>query len=277
MPMTIKEKFNISGKVAIITGGAGMLGREFARTLLEYGGDVVIADISREKGEEALNELKQDLKGKLSYEYVDITSKDSVNEMVKAVQNHYGKIDILINNAALDPKFDKINGFKQDSSFEDYPLELWERAIATNLTGAFLFCQAVGKIMAIGKGGVIVNVASELGVIAPDHRIYIKKSDPDKITFKPIDYPVTKAALIHMTRYLASYWRDKNIRVNALCPAAVYTSQGEELVENIKYRTILGRMSRKDEFNGAMIFLVSEASSYMTGANLIVDGGRTVW
>lgn len=275
--MRIKEKFDISGKVAIVTGGAGLLGRNFAGALLEFGGKVVIADIDQEKGKTSVEEIKSEIKGDVIYEYVDITQKDSVEAMVHSVLKKFGKIDILVNNAAHDPKFEASSGLIHECAFEDYPLESWEKAIAVNLTGAFLCSQAVGREMVLSGGGVIVNVASELGIIAPDQRIYIRKSKPEERRYKPVDYPVTKAALIHLTKYLASYWGDKNIRVNSLCPAAVYTTQDEELVRNISYRTILGRMSQADEFCGALIYLVSDASSYMTGANLVVDGGRSAW
>lgn len=275
--MRTRERFDINGRVAIITGGAGLLGREFAKTLLEYGGRVIIVDISHERGEVAVQEILKEIDGDLLYLPVDITSKQSVEEMVERVKERYGRIDILINNAAIDPKFEKDREPGYDYTFEDYPLELWEKAIAVNLTGAFLCCQAVGREMVSAGGGVIVNIASELGLIAPDQRIYIRKSKPGRRRLKPADYPVSKAGLIHLTRYLASYWGDKNIRVNCLCPAGVYTSQDPELAENIAYRTILGRMSDKNEFCGALIFLASDASSYMTGAVLVADGGRSAW
>ncbi|MBL7070832.1 MAG: SDR family oxidoreductase [Candidatus Omnitrophica bacterium] len=275
--MSIKDKFDIKGRVAVITGGAGLLGKEFARTLLEYGGKVVMADIARDRGAAALKEIGQGSKGDIVYEYVDVSSKDSVEKMAQSVKKRFGKVDILINCAALDPKFEAGDMEKHGYAFEDYPLESWERAVSVNLTGAFLCCQVIGRIMISQEKGVIVNVASEIGMIAPDNRIYIKKAEPEKKRFKPIDYPVTKAALIHLSRYLASYWGDKNIRVNTLTPATVYTDQDDELVKNISYRAILGRMSDKNEFCGALIFLVSDASSYMTGANLVVDGGRTAW
>lgn len=272
-----RKTFEITDKVAVITGGAGLLGKEFARTLLEYGGRVVLVDISRTNGDAAVAEVRREVPGDIWYQYADITSKESVERMVGAVVGRYGRVDILVNNAAVDPKFDAGDGCKHEHAFEDYPLELWEQAIAVNLTGAFLCCQAVGRVMGSAGGGVIVNIASELGLIAPDQRIYIKRSDPDRRAYKPADYPVTKAGLIHLTRYLASYWGGRNIRVNSLCPAAVQTNQDRELVENISFRTMLGRMSHKSEFCGALIFLVSDASSYMTGANLVVDGGRSAW
>lgn len=275
--MGTEERFDISGRIAVITGGAGLLGKEFAKTLLEYGGKVVLVDISLENSDKAIREIRQEMKGEILYQYADITSKESVKTMVRNVIDHYGRVDILVNNAAIDPKFEADNEGKHYYTFEDYPLELWEKSVAVNLTGAFLCCQEVGRVMVSFGSGVIVNIASELGLIAPDQRIYIKKSDPYRSMFKPADYPVTKAGLIHLTRYLASYWGGKNIRVNCLCPAAVYTNQDRELVENISYRTILGRMSDKREFCGALIFLVSDASSYMTGATLVVDGGRSVW
>ena len=267
--------FDLTGKVAVITGGAGLLGREFAKALLTYGAKVILWDVNKQKGQEALEDIRADVEGQIDFIKTDITDKKSIQSAVETILDKDNGIDVLINNAALDPKFAG-DAAKHSWTFEDYPLELWNQAVAVNLTGAFLCCQIVGEKMAAQQKGVVINVASELGVIAPDHRIYIKKDAPEKREFKPVDYPVTKAALIHLTKYLAAYWGEKNIRVNSLCPAAVNAGQDGELVENIEARTVLGRMSRKDEFGAALVFLASDASSYMTGANLVLDGGRTI-
>ena len=261
----------------MITGGAGLLGREFAKTLLEFGGKVVLVDILEAKGKEALKEIAWPVPENLKFVSVDITDPGSVEKMVSLVKQSFAKIDILVNAAAINPKFEKGKENQHGESFEDYPLEKWNQALAVNLTGAFLCCQKIGKVMLKQGGGVIINIGSELGLLAPDQRIYLQKKNPAVRKTKPIDYPVTKAGLIHLTKYLASYWGDKNIRVNCLCPANVKTTQDPELEENIAYRTILGRMSRKDEFGGALIFLASSASSYLTGGNLVVDGGKSVW
>jgi len=263
--MNTMDKFRMQDKTCVIAGGSGLLGQEFSKTLIEYGARVVLADLNESKG----NQFAEKYPSQASFVRTDVTNKESVESLVLSTLKSFKKIDVLVNCAALDPKIGMDNPAL--TSFEEYPLENWQNTINVNLTGAFLLCQAVGKSMLETGGGVMVNVASELGLIAPDQRIY------EKGRYKPIDYPITKAALLHMTRYLAAYWQGKNIRVNSLSPASVQDSQSDKLAQNISYRTILGRLSKKDEFNGAIIFLTSAASSYMTGANLIVDGGRSAW
>ena len=200
--------------------------------------------------------------------------------MVNSTLDAFGHLDILVNSAALDPKFDL--GHRDSDqhrfgsgAFEDFPLAAWDQALAVNLTGAFLCCQAVARPMLSQGGGVIVNLSSIYGLSAPDQRLYQRPGEPAR--FKPVYYSVTKAGILGLTQYLAAYYAGKNIRVNALSPGGVYNGHDPAFVQSYSARAILGRMAEKDELNGALLFLVSEASAYMTGANLVVDGGWTAW
>lgn len=275
--MKINELFDLSGKVAIITGGAGMLGVMHAEAIAEAGGYPILADIDETS---AIREAK-----KITDKYgvaclgikVDITNKDEVQILCDIVLQKLGHIDILINNAANDPRV-KANEDSAWSRFENFPVELWNQDIAVGLTGAFLCSQVIGSEMASRGGGVILNISSDLGVIAPDQRIYFKQGLPaEKQPVKPVSYSVVKSALIGLTKYLATYWADKNIRVNAICPGGVQTDQPDDFVAKLSNLIPLRRMARKDEYKGAILFLVSDASSYMTGATLIIDGGRSCW
>ena len=195
--------------------------------------------------------------------------------MVRRVSAERGGVDILVNNAAIDPKFDRQHAGEHASSFENYPLELWNESVAVNLTGMFLCAQAVAGPMLERGGGVIVNVASTYGLVGPDQRIYERENG--RTAYKPVSYAVTKSGVIGLTRYLATYWAGKNIRVNTLTPGGVFLDHDDEFVRLYSSRTPLGRMARRDEYCAALLFLVSDASSYMTGSNLVVDGGWTAW
>ncbi len=204
-----------------------------------------------------------------------MTSADSVHQMVDSALDAFGRLDVLINSAALDPKFDPASQSTHSGAFEDYPLELWQQALNVNLTGAMLCCQAVSRPMLTQGSGVIVNIASIYGLAAPDQRLYQKEGQSPR--FKPVYYTVTKAGILGLTKYLAAYYAGKNIRVNALTPGGVFNDHDDEFVQKYAARVVLGRMAEKDEMNGALLFLASDASKYMTGANLVVDGGWTVW
>jgi len=273
----VADMFRLDGRVAILTGGAGLLGRQYARTLLRAGAKVVLADLNEDAAAAAAAEAARDAGGEAIGYAVDIRSKPQVNEMVDAVYRRWDRLDILVNNAAIDPKFDVGVAANQANTFEEYPLELWQQSLDVNLTGAFLCCQAAGKRMVAARSGVIVNIASTYGVVAPDQRLYQRDGEAKQTLFKPASYAVTKAALAHLTRYLAAYWGPVNVRVNTLTPHGIYNAQDEQFTRRYAERCPLGRMATKEEMNGALLFLVSDASSYMTGGNLIVDGGWTAW
>ncbi len=273
----IQEKFDLTGRVAVVTGGGGLLGHEFCKTLAEAGAAVVTADLNMEH---ALRSAKLLLEaGLTTFPFqLDITSKESTLALVAETLKQYGRIDILVNCAALDPKFDPDAAAKgiAPGAFEDYPLEMWNDALNVNLTGIFLITQAcVKQMIAQGKKGSIINICSTYGLNGPDQRIYIK--DGKRVAYKPVYYTTTKAGVMGFTKYLAAYYAGTEIRVNALTPGGVYNNHEEYFVKNYSAKTIMGRMANKDEMNGALLFLASEASSYMTGNNVVVDGGWTAW
>ena len=269
----LAKSFELTGRVAVVTGGAGLLGRQFCQTLAQAGASVIVADVSQE-AQEVARELT-DSGSRSTAQITDVGDPKSVEEMARAAIKTFGQFDILVNSAALDPKFDQSGAGKHNSAFEDYPLAAWEAAIRVNLTGAFLCSQAAVAPMLKQGGGVIINICSTYGLGGPDQRIYAKKGQPAQ--YKPVDYTVTKAGILGLTKYLATYYGDRNIRVNALSPGGVFNQHDDEFVKAYAARTVLGRMARPDEMNGALLFLASDASSYMTGANLIVDGGWTAW
>ena len=254
-----------------------MLGRQYTRTLLEAGAKVVIADVRAEAAEQDARQAVAEVGGAALGLGVDVSRQADVTHMVEQVLGHWGRIDILVNNAAIDPKFDADVAELQSYAFEEYPLELWQRSLDVNLTGAVLCAQAVGRVMVRQGGGVMVNICSTYGLVAPDQRLYRRDDEAEQTLFKPVSYAVTKAGIAHLTRYLATYWGGKGIRVNTLTPGGVFSAQDDEFVRQYSARTPLGRMAQKDELCGALLFLVSDASSYMTGANLVVDGGWTAW
>ncbi|GAB4505398.1 MAG: SDR family oxidoreductase [Anaerolineales bacterium] len=273
----IQDKFNLSGRVGVVTGGAGQLGVEFCRTLAEAGAAVVVADLNGDAAEKTSQALR-DSGYQASAYALDVTRIESTRDLVAETLNRFGRLDILVNSAALDPKFDSEAAAKgiTPGAFEDYPLEQWNAALSVNLTGIFLVTQAcVQPMLAQGKKGSIINICSTYGLNGPDQRIYIK--DGKRVAFKPVYYTTTKAGVLGFTKYLAAYYAGTEIRVNALTPGGVYNNHEEYFVKNYSAKTILGRMARKDEMNGALLFLASDASSYMTGNNVVVDGGWTAW
>ena len=276
--MTIQDKFDLSGRVALVTGAAGLLGAEFSRSLAEAGAAVAVADLDAEAAQKVAAGLTAGGRRAQAFQ-ADITNPISVERLAGSVASTLGSLDILVNSAALDPKFDpkSMRRGLTPGSFEDFPLEQWNAALNVNLTGMFLITQAsVKHMLSRGKKGSIINICSTYGLNGPDQGIYVGK-DGKRTAFKPVYYSVTKAGVLGFTRYLAAYYSGTEIRVNALTPGGVFNEHDETFVKNYSARTILGRMARKDEMNGALVFLASDASSYMTGGNLVVDGGWTAW
>lgn len=273
---TIFDKFHLDGKTAIVTGGPGLLGKQFCRTLAEAGAHVIVADLN----EKAAAAVAADLRT-AGYSAVgagvDVTSPDSVQAMTDQAVKLFGSLDVIVCSAAMDPKFDAEHASQQhNNNFENYPLAQWQQALDVNLTGVFLCCQAAARQMvAQGGQGSIINICSTYGLVPPDQRLYERPDRPKQ--FKPVFYTATKSAVLGLTKYIASYYAGTKIRANCLTPGGVYNNHDETFTANYSYRTIMGRMAAQDEMNGALLFLASEASSYMTGGNVVVDGGWTVW
>jgi len=275
--LKIQKKFDLTGRAAVVTGGVGLLGAEFCRTLAEAGAAVAVVDLNASASQEMADALTKSGYQALAIP-TDIANPDSVSSMVETVTSTFGHLEIVVNGAALDPKFDPeaIKKGITPGAFEDYPLDQWNAALNVNLTGTFLVTQAcVKQMLAQEKKGSIINICSTYGLNGPDQRIYIK--DDERVAFKPVYYTVTKAGVLGFTKYLAAYYAGTEIRVNALTPGGVFNNHDDYFVKNYSAKTILGRMAKKDEMNGALLFLASDASSYMTGNNLIVDGGWTAW
>jgi len=278
MSAKVKDLFNLSGKTAVITGGGGLLGAKHAEAIAECGGVPVLLDIDEKLAQEKANRIGSEYSTRCIALRCDITKKSELENARDFLVREFGRIDILINNAATDPKVDEGSANVSLRRLEHLSLEQWNAEFAVGLTGAFLCAQVFGSLMAQQGSGVILNIASDLGLIAPDQRLYRKEGVPEEMQpVKPVTYSVIKHGLIGLTKYLATYWAEKNVRVNCLSPGGIYSNQDPEFHSRLVKLIPLGRMASEDEYKGAIAFLVSDASSYMTGANLVVDGGRTVW
>ncbi|MBU2620573.1 MAG: SDR family oxidoreductase [Proteobacteria bacterium] len=274
------NKFDMSGKTALITGAAGLLGVEHAVALLECGAVVVLTDVSEAALSVAGEALSREYPAEMILtEVMDVSRFEAIKGVAQTFESAGRRIDILVNNAAIDPKVKGDQGVLETSRLENFPLEQWDLQLAVGLTGAFLCSQVFGAAMAKdGKGGVILNIASDLSVFSPDQRLYRKEGLADEMQpVKPVTYSVIKAGLVGLTRYLATYWADKNVRANALSPGGVFNGQGAEFVQRLSSLIPLGRMAQRDEYRAAVQFLCSEASAYMNGQNIVMDGGRSVW
>jgi NAD(P)-dependent dehydrogenase (short-subunit alcohol dehydrogenase family) len=274
----MNDLFDLTGRTAIITGGSGLLGKQHARALLQKNCNILIWDINRIEMNLTMTKLIREFPEKsIEFKQIDVSSETEIVSAISDYDLNQKKIDILINNAALNPKFE--NKTKNGSShFESYSVETWNKEIAVGLTGAMLCSKHLGAHMARSGGGVILNISSDLSVISPDQRIYEKPGIPSDLQFKkPASYSVIKAGLVGLTKFLATYWVNERVRVNSLSPGGVYENQDELFVENLISRIPMSRMAEVDEYVGAVQFLCSDASSYMTGQNIVIDGGRSVW
>ncbi len=273
---SVRDSFDLTGRVAVITGGAGLLGRQHAEAVAELGGIPILLDVQEEKAHALAQSVTSQFGVPALAKLTDITREEAVRDALACALESFGRIDILINNAAIDAKVTSAG--LQSTRLEDFLLESWDHELRVGLTGAFLCAKIFGTEMARRGKGVILNVASDLSVIAPDQRLYRRPGVPEHLQpVKPVTYPVIKAGLAGLSRYLATYWADRGVRVNAISPGGVRTTQDPEFVTRLSNLIPLGRMARPDEYKAAIAFLVSDASSYMTGSNLIIDGGRTCW
>lgn len=277
MTSRLKDLFDLTGRVAIITGGAGLLGPQHAEAIAEAGGIPVLADVVGEAAASEAKRIAEMFRVPAISWPTNVTLVKEVKSLLEVVLSHFGRVDILINNAASNPKVEEGTD-RSWCRLENFPLDQWEAEIAVGLTGAFLCSQIIGSEMARRKRGVIVNVASDLSVVGPDQRIYRKKGLPeDQQPVKPVSYSVVKTALLGLTRYLATYWAEQGLRVNAISPGGVFNDQSDEFVQRLSDLIPLRRMAHRNEYKAAILFLCCDASSYMTGANLVIDGGRSCW
>lgn len=268
----LEKYFNFKDKVAVITGGNGQLGTQYSESLARAGARVIIFDVAQ-----GLNEHLYDLSKMflINYFKVDITKKESVRAALEEIISLWGAPHILINNAALDSPPGA--GADENKSFEEYSLESWEAVLKVNLTGTFICCQVIGGAMAREKRGSIINISSTYGVVSPNQNIYKYRTELGSPFVKPVSYSATKSGILNLTRYLATYWAKDGVRVNTLVPGGVFNNQDKKFLENYCQLVPMGRMANADEYNGAILFLASDASSYMTGATLKIDGGWTAW
>ena len=266
------ELFSLKDKVAIITGALGLIGKNHCFALSEAGANIVVCDLDELK----CQEFAKSLTTKSIGIGVNITNKSSIENLKDKTIKEFGKIDILVNNAAINDMFENPQAAAEKSMFEYYPIDMWQKSLDVNVTGTFLCSQVIGTEMAKAGQGSIINIASTYGIVGPDQSIY-KKPDGSQSFYKSPAYPATKGAIINFTRFLAAYWGPKGVRVNTLSPGGVENNQDEYFIKNYSDKTMLGSMAAPDDYKGAIVFLASDASSYMTGANLIVDGGWTAW
>ena len=270
----LEELFRLDNKVIIITGATGLLGRKHAEVVACYGGTPILLDLSQQAVDSFANELNDKYKIDSVGFSIDITDEKAIENNVKKLIERFGKIDGLVNNAANNPKVEDSNEINF-SRLENFPLNIWHDDVAVGLTGAFLCAKHYGyQIAQNPQGGSIVNISSDLGLIAPDQRLYKKNGvDNNLQNVKPVTYSVVKTGLIGLTRYLATYWADKNVRCNAMCPGGVENGQPDDYLEEVNKRITMGRMASSDEYQGTLLWMLSDASSYLNGVIVPVEGG----
>jgi NAD(P)-dependent dehydrogenase (short-subunit alcohol dehydrogenase family) len=276
MSNKLESIFNLEGRIVVITGATGLLGRKHAEAIACYGGIPVLLDLSQQVIDDFANELNDKYKVESVGFAIDITDEKSIESNAKLLMKKFGKIDGLVNNAANNPKVEDSKDVNF-SRLENFPLNIWNDDIAVGLTGAFLCAKHYGyQIAQNPQGGSIINISSDLGLIAPDQRLYRRENiNEDKQNVKPVTYSVVKTGIIGLTRYLSTYWADKNVRCNAMCPGGVENGQPDEFLKEVNLRIPLGRMANSNDYQGTLLWMLSDASSYLTGAIIPIDGGRT--
>ena len=273
---SVIKLFNLRDKIVVITGGAGMLGEKHAEAIAEFGGTPVLLDVDKKAGTEKSRKIAKNYQVECEHILCDITIESQLISVKDYLLNKFGHIDILINNAAIDPKVEKNK--KKLFRLENFLIEQWNHEINVGLTGAMLCSKVFGNEMAKQREGVILNISSDLGIIAPNQRIYKKENFPEhEQPVKPVTYSVIKHGIIGLTKYLATYWADRGVRCNAICPGGVYNNQPDEFVKKISNLIPLGRMATEDEYKASVAFLLSDASKYMNGTIIPIDGGRSIW
>jgi NAD(P)-dependent dehydrogenase (short-subunit alcohol dehydrogenase family) len=278
MTEELNKLFRLDGKIIVITGAAGLLGKKHAEAISAYGGIPILLDLSKESVEILAEQLNVKYQiGAVGYS-VDITDESQIKKNCKLVLEKFGKIDGLVNNAANNPKVES-DVDKNFSRLENFPIDVWNQDIAVGLTGAYLCAKHYGSQIAENPdGGSIVNISSDLGLMAPDQRLYKKSGLPDDLQpVKPVTYSVVKTGLIGLTRYLATYWADKGVRCNAMCPGGVENGQPDDFLKEVFSRIPMARLAQSDEYQGSLVWMLSQASSYLNGAIVPIDGGRTAW
>jgi NAD(P)-dependent dehydrogenase (short-subunit alcohol dehydrogenase family) len=270
--MTDNTLFSLEGRTAVVTGALGLIGRKHCEALAAFGANVIVADLDAAAAAEFAAGLPTSSLGAA----LDVTDPGSVSALRDAALNRFGHLDVLVNNAAINDMFENPMMAAEQSRFENYPLAMWQKSLDANVTGVFLCSQIFGAPMAAQGKGSIINVASTYGIVAPDQSLY-KTPDGRQPFYKSPAYPTTKGAVISFTKFLAAYWGSAGVRVNTLSPGGVENNQQEYFIQNYSARTMLGRMALPTDYQGALVFLASDASAYMTGANLVVDGGWTAW
>ena len=262
--------FSMRDRIVVVTGGAGRLGSSFCKSLLSRGARVAVFDsASPAEG------LRPEEGAFFRFDRVNVTDRGSIASALAGIERDWGVPSGLVNAAAIDAPPDAPP--EENGPFETYPVESWDKVMAVNVKGVMLSCQVVGAAMAKAGRGAIVNIASIYGVVSPDQNLYDYRRKRGEKFYKPAAYATSKSALLNLTRYLATYWAGSGVRVNTLTPGGVFAGQERPFLEGYSARVPLGRMAREDEYDGALLFLLSDASSYMTGANLVVDGGWTAW
>ena len=265
------ELFNLDQETIVITGVSGQLGSVYSKALLEHGASKVIGlDI---KDSENSKKLSLEYESRFLFIETDITDKDSTSESLKKIKALNLAPTVLINNAGLDSNPD--SSIDDACRFEDFSEETWDKVLDVNLKGAFLCCQIFGGDMAKNKKGTVINISSIYGLVSPDQNMYEYRRQRGEEFYKPVAYSASKSGLINLTRYLAVYWAKDNVSVNTLTIAGVFNNQDKDFLDQYNQRIPIGRMAKEDEYNGAIIFLSSNASNYMTGSNLVIDGGWT--